>query len=443
MAVIVEALVLAAVGAFVVVRLEGDLTMALDSTLVARADQLTTGNPDLGNFTDPGQFVVPGLGHTSGLAQVLARDGRVVQSAGAAAADRPLLDRTERQGAAHRPVLVTRNIGGFGEIRLLGVPAGSGQVLVVGSSLQGVRRATDDLTTLLLVGGLIALGASGVGAWVLARRALRPIDRMTATAAAIGVDDLDQRITVPPTGDEVARLAQVINGLLERVDRALAEQKAFLADVSHELRSPVAVLRAELEVALRDPATPTDARQTLESVHEEASRLVQLTENLLALARADARQLDINRREVALEQVAERALRLLTAPAARKGVTLDRSLGSAPAWGDIDRLTQVAANLLENAVNHAPNDSRVVVETGVETGTAILAVTDQGPGVPAAFAAHVFDRFSRADSARPRGGTGLGLAIAKSIAQAHGGDVTLERTGPSGTRFVLRIPERT
>ena len=441
----VEALILAALGAFLHVRLEDQLVTNLDAGLAAQASQLTS-DGDVANFTDPSDLVVPGGAGAGGVAQLISRSGTVLQSTGEADGEQPLITADELRQAEAGVVRRSREVDGPGRTRLLAAPVGDGRVVVVGSSLAGVDNATDDLLLLLVAGGLGALALSGAAAWWLASRALGPIDRLSAAAAAIGADDLDQRVPVPATGDEVARLASVLNGLLARVEQASAEQKGFLADASHELRSPLAVLQAELDVALRAPGSSPVPREVLESLREEAGRLTQLTDNLLTLARADTGRLELAREHVGLEDVARRALRLLGAAAERKSVIVTTELEPAPVWGDGDRLTQVAINVLDNAVHHAPPGSRIQVGTGMADGVAWLAVEDTGPGVPAELVPVLFERFTRADAARTRaedgGGTGLGLAIAQAIAVAHGGRVELEWTGPGGSRFALKLPPR-
>ena len=445
MALVVEAVILAALGAFLHVRLEDELMANLDTGLAAQASQLTS-DGDVANFSDPSDLVVPGGARAGGVAQLIARSGAVLQSTGEADGERPLITADERSQAETSVLRRNREVDGLGQTRLLAAPVGDGRVVVVGSSLAGVDSATDDLLLLLVAGGLGALALSGAAAWWLASRALRPIDRLNTAAAAIGADDLDQRVPVPATGDEVARLARVLNGLLARVEQASAEQRGFLADASHELRSPLAVLQAELDVALRAPGSSPVPREVLESLREEAGRLTQLTDNLLTLARADTGRLELTRERVDLADVARRALRLLGAGAERKSVVVATALEPAPVWGDGDRLTQVAINLLDNAVRHAPPGSQLQLETGLAEGVSWLAVEDGGPGIPAELVPVLFERFTRADAARTSaedgGGTGLGLAISQAIAAAHDGRVELDQTGPAGSRFALKLPSR-
>jgi signal transduction histidine kinase len=440
----VQALILAGLGGFLHLRLGHDLIAGVDVSLGTQASQLLAAAGGEGNFSGSADALLAGVPRREDLAQVLDRAGGVRQSAGPAAADRPLLNSAERARALGGSVRLTRAVPGLGSVRLLAVPAPGGRLLVVGASLQDVERAQSSLLLLLVAGGLGAMGLGGLGAWFVAGRALRPIDRLSAAAAAIQADDLSERVPVPPTGDEAARLARTLNALLARVDRAVQEQRDFLADASHELRSPVAALRAELEVALRSPQTPPGVRGTLESLEEEATRLARLTDDLLALARADAGRLELVREPTDLARAARRAHSVLAARALRKGVLLQLRSAPSPVWGDPDRLTQVALNLLDNAVRHTPPGARVTLCTETRGAVARLVVTDEGTGVAASLVPVLFQRFSRGDPARGRedGGAGLGLAIAQAIARAHGGSLELEATGAAGSRFALTLPGR-
>jgi heavy metal sensor kinase len=445
-AILVQAVLLAALGAFVSVRLSRDLTAGIDSSLSARATQLVSavgdGGAGAGNFSDSSDVIVPGLAARESLTQVVSRSGVVLESAGAADADQRLLSSAQLSRATSSAVRLTQTLPELGRTRLLAIPTGSGKVVVVGNSLSSVDQARSRLRSLLGVGGVVALLIGGGASWWLAGRALRPIDRLSLAAASIGGDDLDRRVPVPPTGDEAARMARTLNRLLERISASVGKERAFLADASHELRTPVAVLRAELEVALRSPSTPASARGVLESMNEETGRLSRLTDDLLALARADAGRLELVRKASDLAVPAERAVRLLSSSAARRGVSVSARLDPAPARIDPDRIAQVAVNLMDNAIRHSPAGGTIEVETGLGDGQAFLSVTDEGSGIPDELAERIFERFSRGDSARGResGGTGLGLAIALAIAEAHSGSLALEDRAAPGSRFVLRLP---
>lgn len=444
-AVLVQAILLAGLGGFVLVRLTRDLTAGIDASLSARGAQLVgavDGGGDGANFSDSSDVRVPGLAASQSLTQVVSSTGDVLESAGAADSHQPLLGAGRLVRAERAAVRFTETLPTLGRTRLLAIPTGSGEIVVVGNSLSSVEQAGARLQALLAVGGLAALLFGGGASWWLAGRALRPIDELSIAAAAIDGDDLDRRVPVPPAADEAARLARTLNRLLERISASVDKERAFLADASHELRTPVAVLRAELEVALRSPSTPDAAREVLESMNEETGRLARLTDDLLALARADAGRLQIVRRASDLKAPADHAARQVRPLATKRGLAIQTRLQPAPARIDPDRISQVAMNLLDNAIRHTPEGGTIVVETGISDGQAFLAVTDEGPGIPDELAARIFERFSRGDSARGRdsGGTGLGLAIALAIATAHDGSLRLEERGERGSRFVLKVP---
>ncbi|MFN8111354.1 MAG: HAMP domain-containing sensor histidine kinase [Thermoleophilia bacterium] len=433
-------------GTFLTVRLTADLTAGVDAALAARASQLVStlsDNPGAGaNLADGSDVTLPGLAPRESLTQVLAPGGSVTESAGSIDAEHGLLTPPQLARAHVTSIRLTRTLPNMGRTRLLALPTGRGGVVVVGTALRGVDEARTRLHDLLLVGGAIALILCGGASWLLAGRALRPIDRLSRAAAGIGADELDRRVPVPETGDEAARLAITVNRLLDRVGEGVGRQRAFVADASHELRTPLAVLRAELEVALRSSTVDDATRSMLLSLDDEAARLSRLLEDLLTLARADAGGLELRRCPGDLAEPAARSAALLTSLAARKGVVITTLLDSAPAEIDEDRITQVALNIIDNAIRHTPAGRHVDVQTGEHDGISYLAVRDEGPGIPLGLAGSIFERFSRGDPARARGSTGLGLAIARTIALEHGGTLTLDAHGSSGSLFVLRLPRR-
>jgi signal transduction histidine kinase len=396
------AVVLVAVGAFLVVRLRADLTADMDRALrpaAARvaADYRAEGAKELQDAAEklPGgeRFV----------AQVLGPGGDVIAWAGDPAARAPIPGRAGFRFATH--------------------PAGRATV-VVGESTAPADRSVDRLLALLAVAVPVALLVTALGGWWLARRALRPIDGMTAAAGAIGAERLAARVGVPATRDEVARLAVTLNTMLERIERGVEEQRRLVADASHELKTPLAAMRAELDVSLAVDDHPPAARAVLESAREEAARLSRTVEDLLTLAAAD-----------------EQALQLADAPldlhalAAELGPVTG---GPAPVRGDPVRLRHALRNLVANAAEFG---SVVELRTWVRAGEAGVTVLDDGPGIPPELRERVFDRFYRADPARARatGGSGLGLAIVREVAAAHGGRAWIEGREPHGTAASLAL----
>ncbi len=317
-----------------------------------------------------------------------------------------------------------------------GVATGPVTVYVAGS-LHPVSEATTTVG-IALAGGLpVLVLIVGALVWIFAGRALRPVEAIRAEVADISGHDLHRRVPEPASADEVARLARTMNEMLDRLEGSAAAQRRFVADASHELRSPLAVLQATLEVALAHPddaAWPAVAGDAL----EEAGRLQRLVEDLLALARVDEPGRTRRYEPVDLDEIVMREghLRRATTP----DVTLDlHRVSGGRVFGDPDQLARVVHNLLGNAIRHARQEVSVELSTGDSNVT--FAVADDGPGIPPDQRGRIFERFARLDEARSQdaGGTGLGLAIVKEIVDAHGGAIELVNA-PTGARFVVTFP---
>lgn len=347
-------------------------------------------------------------------------------------------------GALDRVLLPGRSVRGV-PVRTAVVPLPGGRVVAAApaaSVAQGVRAVVVALVLTLPVLG----GAAAAACWVLVGMALRPVERLRVAAAGVLPAPRGPvgRGQPQPELDEVGRLAATLDDLLARLDAAAARQSAFVADAAHELRSPLASARVQLEVALLGAAAAEGAaqdwRETAEEVLAEVLRLGRLVEDLLALARADARRRDPRPPADPVDLVP--LARRLAAQAGAGGrvsvgvvVEAERLLAPVPA----DAVAQVLRNLLDNAVRHA--HTRVVVTVRRRGEAAELWVADDGPGVPPEQAERVFERFARLDDARARdaGGSGLGLAIAREQAEAWGGALELAGDGP-GARFRVRLP---
>ena len=309
-----------------------------------------------------------------------------------------------------------------------------GQItLVAQRSLGEVNRTVDSVTAALFLGVPALVAAIAALAWYLAGRALRPVESIRAEAAAITATTMHRRVPEPETRDEVGRLAQTMNAMLDRLEDSSTRQRQFISDASHELRSPVAAIRAQLEVALRrggDADWPQVARRVL----DEDSRLEVAVGELLELARieegADIHAVDVDLDDVVLEE----ATRV-------RAVAIDTSQVSAGrVAGDARQLARLVRNLLDNAAAHAR--SRVTVGVTATRDEARLVVDDDGPGVPPEERERVFERFTRLDEGRGRdgGGAGLGLAMVRAIAERHGGTVEVGDAPIGGARFLVRLP---
>ena len=319
-----------------------------------------------------------------------------------------------------------------------GVQTGSGVARVVtAQSLETVERSTSVVLTLLGVGIPLMLLVVGGSSYWLAGRALAPVEAIRRRVGEVSAVDLDARVPVPASGDEIARLAETMNAMLARLQESASSQRRFVADASHELRSPLATIRAATEVASSHPEA-LDWPAAAVTVLAETERLERLVGDLLLLARADEHGLVMRMDEVDLDDiVTEEAARL------RHGGILDVvvDVRSVRIRGDAQHLIRAVRNLTDNASRHASRTVEVHLRS--MDGTAWVDVVDDGPGIPMAERDRVFERFVRLDASREResGGTGLGLAIARQIARAHGGDLTVIYGTPGpGSRLRLTLP---
>jgi signal transduction histidine kinase len=310
--------------------------------------------------------------------------------------------------------------------------AGRDVILLYAAPLTVVDAATRTLLFYLVWGAPLLIVVAGVTTYLFSGRALRPVEAMRAQVAAMTEKDLGQRIPVPPARDEVGRLAETMNGMLARLQDAQGVQRRFVADASHELRSPLATIATGLELMQNG----TVDGSTVTALRGETSRLNKLVEGLILLARADERGLRPRREEVDLDEVAE----LERGRPADGSVVAEVRAVPVRVVGDRGQLARVVRNLVDNARRHAR--SRVLVTVGRDGDTAVLEVSDDGPGVPPADRARVFERFVRLDDARARadGGSGLGLAIVAEVVAAHGGTVEVTDGPDGGALFRVRIP---
>ena len=303
------------------------------------------------------------------------------------------------------------------------------------ATLHSVVAATTTVSWALVAGlpVLVALVAGLI--WVFGGRALRPVEAIRAEVADISGHDLHRRVPEPATEDEVAQLARTMNQMLDRIEASAVAQQRFVADASHELRSPLAALRATLEVAVAHPSASSWPAVAAEAL-DESRRLQRLVEDLLVLASVDATRQANRRQEVDLDELV-----LLDARRRRnEEVVIDlHRLSGGRVWGDPDQLARVVRNLMDNGQRHAAR--QISVELGTADQEVVLAVQDDGPGIPSDERQRLFERFARLDEARSEdeGGTGLGLAIAKEIVGAHGGTISIADSR-CGARFEVRLP---
>jgi hypothetical protein len=426
------ALAITVAGALFVHQLRDDLNDTLDSGLRGRlADNLSDLAIDgrLDRFGPREEFTL-----------VRRLDNTMV--AGTADATGLTLSPPQRARALGGEAAFTTEVGGERRRILVSTaPMGAVRVLVaVGTSTAVAEDAVHRVRSALIVMGPIAVLATGIAAWLLAGAALRPVEQMRRQAAAISEDDTSRRLAVPSTGDEVAALGVTMNRLLDRLHTALERDRRFMADAGHELRTPLAILRAELELGARPGRSQEALRSAILEAGHETDRLIRLAEDLLLLARADNQQPLLQLRPTALSE--------LLVTAAHRGRSRDREPpveincpDDLHIVVDPDRLLQAVNNLLDNAILHTPPGTPVRLTATTATGQVSIEVADAGPGLPPEFLPHALERFRRAEHARSRhsGGTGLGLSIVEAIAHAHGGTVDITN-GAVGARATIRLP---
>ncbi|GLW06599.1 hypothetical protein Misp01_17290 [Microtetraspora sp. NBRC 13810] len=431
----VLALALAASAWSLVGVLGRSLTATIDETAYLRANQVRV-DADAGRLP-------PELSSPDGtMIQVIDARGRITHAT--VGTDRlvPLLGPAARAAAVRSDgarFLDGRPYGIPGPLRVLAVSADGGRTVIAARSFAEVETSLVTAGHVLVAGTPILIVLLAGASWMIIGRTLRPIAELRRGATEISDTARSRRLPVPEAHDEVHSLATTLNDMLARLEAADARQRALVSDAAHELRSPLASIRLQLEVALGHPEGQI-WRETAEGVLEDTLRLSRLAEDLLALARLDERGGSPARREpVDLEDLVRQSVeRYGEAP-----VPVTRDTGGDDACltvtGDALDLGRVLTNLIDNAVRHASGEVRVGLRGGGTT--AVISVTDDGPGIPEADRERVFDRFTRLDSARSRdeGGAGLGLAIVRETVRAHGGAVHLEDAGP-GLRAVVRLP---
>ena len=318
-----------------------------------------------------------------------------------------------------------------------------GWTAVAGVSLESFDSTMSQAERELAGAGAFFVVIAGAGAYWLARAALSPVERLRRQVAALSARDEEASIEVPATRDEIAALAATMNDLLGRLQRALSRQRAFVADASHELRTPLAVLRGELELADRPGRSREQLAAAVRSAAAEADRLARITSDLLLLARSDDDRLSLRLERAELRSLLARSAELAGPRLAEAGLTCRVDApAELRARIDPDWISQAVDNLLGNALRFAPRGSVIVLAAQASGADLDIEVRDDGPGFPAEFLPHAFERFRRPDSGRSRddGGAGLGLAIVQAVAAAHGG-VAAARNKPGGGAVVtLHLP---
>jgi two-component system OmpR family sensor kinase len=437
------AVVFATTGSILYQRLGASLDEGIDEGLQARAAELTpavaAGDPALRSGIRAGT-----IDADERFVQVLDSAGRVVVGSphigNKAVLPADVVARVRDRGSLE--LELDRVPGIAGRARLLAVPVDSVEgspVLVVGSSLEDRDETTRGFLILLLLVGPIALVLVSALGYTLATAALRPVESMRVQAEAISASEPGRRLPLPASHDEISRLGETLNEMLDRLESAFERERSFVADASHELRTPLALLKTELELALRRPRTEAELRQALLAASADADRVVRLAEDLLVLARSDQGQLALRTESLTADDLLSGIATRHAPEAAAFGRTVEVEVGNGLAVrGDRAKLEQALDNLVENALRHG--DGAVRLRAAEQDGYVELHVLDQGPGFSPAFLPLAFDRFSRADGARSGGGAGLGLAIVAAIARAHRGSAQAENRADGGADVWLSIP---
>jgi len=401
-------LVLAGAGVFVYERLRSDLDESVDTTLHQRLDIATLGGR-LPVIEDPEEGVV-----TRGVA---------------------LLTGDERRRVRDGAIVAERAVRGIeGRARLRAGLDVNGGVIVAAQSLSDRDEALDGVIASFVVGGFVALVLASLIGYGLASAGLAPVEAMRRRARELSLES-DARLPLPHADDEIRRLGETLNEMLARLQRSFERERRFVADASHELRTPIAVVKTELEGALMAADCGPHARDALSAAIEECDRLAALADDLLVLAQAAEGRLPVRRERVSPGPLLEGVRAQFADRAARQGRTIRVDAdGAGPLDADPLRLRQALGNLVDNALRHGDGEIVLTARDGV------LEVSDAGAGFPADVAERAFERFARGDPARTRdadAGAGLGLAIVRAVAQAHAGEATI-----SGATVRVSLPQR-
>ena len=435
-AVLVVAVALILGGLALVLVLRHSLVNNVDATVVQRAKDIAAqiGSDDI-------DAAVPTINASAGdgtLVQVVDETGAVVLSSPSLDGEAAITSTAPAPGDVTKQNLsISANDAETYRVVSVSVDSNVGPVVVVtAQSLSDVSSTYRTVATLLAVGSPFLLLAVGIATWFAVGRSLAAVDRMRLRVETIEATDLHQRVPVPKAEDEVARLAITMNEMLDRLENSASTQRRFVADASHELRSPLASLRASLDVASRTSQPGSWAEATL-VMSDEVDRMTALVSQLLLLAKADEDALLMRRVDVDLDDLVGGEARRL-----RSQTSLQVDVDAPPTRvvGDPDRLAELLRNLTDNAASYARSTIEITLRT--TAGTVVLSVDDDGPGIPAKDRVRVTERFVRLEEHRSRsqGGAGLGLAIVSEIARGHGGTLTVGSSELGGARFVVTLP---
>jgi heavy metal sensor kinase len=454
--VVILAIILSSFSLFLYITLADSLYKGLDNKIKTMADVIASsmqrplgGGPNIAEI-DRIMSKQLGIRPFGRFIQVLDESGRVGgRSTNLRNVNLPISVKTLKDAARGKVTFETVKVMGEYPLRVVTLPVKENERMVctvqVGSSLEGVDEALNQLLIILIIAVPAALLLTSVGGLFLANKALKPVDEITQIAKKIGSGDLSQRIRIRRVNDEIGRLAATFNEMIAKLDESFQQIKRFTADASHELKTPLTILKGEVEVALKKERESDEYRQILSSNMEEIDRMSRIVENLLTLSRADMGELKMVREEVDLSHVAREVWEDLKRMAQVKEVQLkfvDDSFTKIE--GDPLYLRQLILNLVENGIKYTPSggDVELRVRGGNENKVVTIEVFDTGVGIAQEDLERIFERFFRVDKARSRetGGTGLGLNICRFIVKAHQGQIWVESELGKGSTFTVTLP---
>ena len=437
------AVVLTATGFFLYLRLrtelDHNLAQGLRSRLGVVSSQLQRGESGVKEAARSGDQQ---RRDGTGFSQILERNGTVLAGTEGLWHHALLTPAQIRRAASVSSSFdLDSDLADLGPVRLLASPVptpNKALVAIVGVSLEDRNQTLSNLRALLLVGEPIALLLAALAAYGVIAGALRPVEAMRIRAGAISSDDLGRRLPLSSGRDELRRLGETLNEMLARLEAGLTRERAFVADASHEFRTPLTMLKTELELMKQERPVGTAFDQALTSAIGDTNRLARLTDDLLVLARADRDRLPLSEESIEipglLAEVAGRYSKAIVA------VPAGRVEASAPSTivADRARLEQALTNLVDNALRYGAPPVRLTATE--RDGSVELHVTDEGPGFPQEFLPHAFERFTQADASHGNEGTGLGLAITRVIAESHGGTAHAANSATGGADVWIAIP---